>query len=102
MKTTHNSNSGRAANARILIHPNVSTSLKEVFEVKDRDICNALPDAATLGALNIVQINVMRRHRLDDIEHQKRIDNLTHHAMEVPMLKANNYEEFELAFAAAV
>ena len=103
VKSTHNSNSGRANNARILISSNVPTALKALsFELRDRNICDALPGAAILGALNNAQLNLMRRNRAEAIEHQKRRDNLTHHAMDVPTLKENNYEEFELAFKAAV
>ena len=66
VKATHSSNSSRAVVARILINPNVTIALKPIlFELKDRDICNAFLDVAVLGALNMAQINIMRRQRSD-------------------------------------
>ena len=103
VKSTHSSNSGRANNARVLIPSNVPTALKAIlFELKDRSICNALPSAANLMAITMAQINIMRRQRAEAKEHQERRDNIAHHKMEVPELKSDNFEEFELAFAAAV
>ena len=103
VKGTHSANSGRPNAARILIPPNVPTALKAIlFELQDRAICNALPAQADLMAINNAQIGIMRRQRADAKQHQDRRDTVTHHKMEVPPLKEDNYEDFELAFSAAV
>ena len=66
VKATHSSNSDRAAAARILISPIVTIALKSIlFELKDRDICNALPDAAVLRTLHMAEINAMQRQNSD-------------------------------------
>ena len=54
MKTTHQSNSAQANNARILIPTTVVSSLKALlFEFKDRQLYNALPDFSTLQGMNV-------------------------------------------------
>ena len=103
VKSTHSSNSGRANNSRILIPSNVATSFKALlFELKDRAICSALPNQANLMAINQAQITLMRQNRAEAKEYQAHRDQTTHHKMNVPELKSDNFETFELAFAAAV
>lgn len=49
VKSTYQSNSARANNAQILIPTPVVESLKALlFELKDRQLCDALPDLVTL------------------------------------------------------
>ena len=59
VKEVHNSSSARASNAKILIGSNVVQDLKGVlFELKDRDACEAFPSAAVLNALDANQVKV--------------------------------------------
>ena len=51
VKVVHGGNSARASNAKLLISSNVVLGLKSVlFELKDREICEALPNATMLRA----------------------------------------------------
>ena len=64
VKEVHGGNSARASNSKLLISSNVILGLKSVlFELKDREMCEALPDAAMLRALDAGQISSMRRPR---------------------------------------
>ena len=69
VKDTHSSNSGRAAAAKVLIPAKVSIALKAVlFELKDRELCAALPDLPTLQAIDNAQLTIMRGNRNKSIE----------------------------------
>ena len=58
---TYSSNSARAAAARIVITPIVSTFLQVVrFELNDREMYNALTDKDTINAISMAQINILR------------------------------------------
>ena len=60
LKEAHSSNSARSANARIIISSNVVMGLKStLFELKDRQICDALPDTTILTAVYAVQVYIM-------------------------------------------
>ena len=60
----HDSNSARVSNAKLLISSNVILGLKSIlFELKDRDVCGALPSAMVLNNLDTVQISFMRKLR---------------------------------------
>ena len=97
--TTHSSNSARAANAKILIPSNVAVLLQALlFELKDRDLCNALPDAAMLNAITPVQLGALRRSRANAIAHAKNRNTSTAASMTVPAFKGSNYDEFIAAF----
>ena len=79
VKNTHSSNSGRANNARILIPPNVPISFKAIlFELNDRQICDALPGQAVLGAIGNAQLNITRRRRADAKQHQNMMNVQSH------------------------
>ena len=57
VKTTHSSNSARANNAWILIPHSAVIILKSLlFELKDRERCDALPIAAMLQNLDQAQM----------------------------------------------
>ena len=93
VKSTHSSNSARAAQARILIPSGAVLALKAVlFELKDREKCNALPNPQILAALDAQQVTLMRAQRTTSIEEAANALNLPQ--MEVPKLTATNYEEF--------
>ena len=53
VKSTHSSNSARAANSRILIPTTAVITLKAIlFELKDRQMCDALSTMAMLTAID--------------------------------------------------
>ena len=61
MRDKHSSEILSVASTRNLIGPRVSTSIKFIrFELKEREMCNALPDKATLDKIHMAQINILR------------------------------------------
>ena len=57
VKEVHASNSARVSKAKLLIGSNVNLGLKSIlFELKDRDVCGALPSAMVLNNLEAAQI----------------------------------------------
>ena len=69
VKNIHSSNSARTTQTRILIPPSAVIALKAIrFELEDRQRCDALPDAATLQALNAVQMNYLRIQRTKSVQ----------------------------------
>ena len=102
VKDTHSSNSGRAAAAKVLIPAKVSIALKAVlFELKDRELCAALPDLPTLQAIDNAQLTIMRGNRNKSIEMSDMRNNQSPPDMVVPKLSATNFEDFNLAFSGA-
>ena len=98
VKNTHDSNSARANNAKILIPTQAVMALKVIlFELKDRDMCDALPTAAVLGALNANQIQILCAQRTQALKEEKLDVNVTV-SMEIPKLTATNYETFIASF----
>ena len=64
VKEVHNGNSARASNENHLISSNIVVGLKSVlFEQKERDACDALPNATVLSALDANQVSSMRKFR---------------------------------------
>ena len=97
VKSTHSANSARNNNSKILIPVATVLSLKAIlFELKDREKCNALPNHATLQGLNVQQVTLMRAQRTLAISEADRELRLPQ--MEVPKLTASNYEEFYTSF----
>ena len=100
VKNTHAANSARANNAKILISTSAVMALKAVmFELKDRDMCDALPNAAMLTAIDANQVSLLRAQRtqaLQDIAQENSLSLTT--SMEIPKLTATNYETFMTAF----
>ena len=97
VKDTHASNSARANNAKILIPTQSVIALKAVlFELKDREKCDALPNLAMLQGLNANQVSQLRarRNQAKQDESQTPAEvNVT-----IPKLTATNYEDFITAF----
>ena len=61
---THSSNIARAEAVRILTEPKLSTYIKDFrFELKDHELCNALLNKATLDAIDMDKINILRSNR---------------------------------------
>lgn len=101
MKNTHASNSACANNQQILIPTGAVMALKAVlFELKDRDLCNALPNQAMLQALNAAQISILQARRTQALQDESQITDTLLPSMEVPKLTATNYETFIMAFTA--
>ena len=64
VKTTHSANSARNGNVKILIPTSTVLAMKAVlFELKDREICDALPTAAMLQALDAATVSQLRSQR---------------------------------------
>ena len=103
VKNTHSSNTGQAAASRILIPPGAVIMLLSLqFELKDRDICNALPDDAILGGLNAAQMTILRQQRSTAKMRENAASETNLPDMSVPKLTHNNYDEFHTAFSALV
>ena len=64
VKEVHSGNSARACNSKLLVGSNMVMSLKIIlFELKDSDMCDALPNAAVLRGLDASQVSSMRKLR---------------------------------------
>lgn len=103
VKTVHASNSARPANAKIVIKASVITGLKSLlYELKDRELCGALPDHATLAAIDADQLTLLRNQRNIGLEAEKMRRDASLPNMEVPKLTNNNFDDFNTAFSAVV
>ena len=100
VKEVHSSNSARSANARILISSNIVMGLKSIlFQFKDGQICDDLPDATILTAIYAGQVNIMIRLRqsaLDDMDSKK---NVKLPDMKVHKLTNTNFEDSNTEFS---
>lgn len=103
VKETHSSNSARTANQRVLIPAATITSLKCIlFELRDRDMCIALPNLTILQHLDQNQLTIMKNNRrtalsMDAVRRNQKLPDMT-----VPKLTATNFEQFNTAFSAVV
>ena len=62
VKDIHSANNSRASAQRILISNNVTQGLSAMlFELKDRELCNALPYEVAICGINADQIIIMRK-----------------------------------------
>ena len=69
VKNIHAANSARANNAKILVSTSAVMAMKAVmFELKDRDMCNALPNAVMLQAINPNQVSLLRAQRTQALQ----------------------------------
>ena len=99
VKNTHASNSATANNAKILILSVAINSVKAVlFELKDCERCNALPNQIMLNAINAAQIVTMRSNRTQAIEEIKQDSLAGPPTSDVPKLTAKTYDSFIRAF----
>ena len=100
MKEVHYSNIARSANARIITSFNVVIGIRSIlFELKDRQLCDALPDATILNEIDDGQVNITRRLRrsaLDDMASRKDVK-LPY--MKVPKLTNTNFEDSNTEFS---
>ena len=73
VKTTHSGNTARTAEVCLLIPTGAITSLNAIlFELKDRQLCNALPDRPTLLSTNDVSICILHTLRNEVLQLQQR------------------------------
>ena len=64
VKEVHSGNSARVSSAKILIGSSVVLGLKSIlFELKDKDMCDTLPNATTRRGLDLNQLSSMRKLR---------------------------------------
>ena len=69
VKEVHSSNSARPTNGKILIPLNVPQSFKSVlFELKDRQMCESLPNVLVLQSINVSQLSILRKERNELLE----------------------------------
>ena len=101
VKNTHASNSARTATTKILIPAGSVIVLQSIlFELKDRERCNAIPTREMLEGLDNIQVTAMRSQRAQAL-HDAAQDRLaTLPTMSVPKLTESNYETFNTAFTA--
>jgi hypothetical protein len=98
VQNTHSSNSARARN-KISIPPGSTIALQAIlFELKDRQRCNALPTAEVLQAITAPQLTMLKQARLDALEQKKNRTENTLPSMTVPKFNGNNYDEFMTSF----
>ena len=103
VKEVHSSNSARSANARILIYSNIVMGLKSIlFELKDRQFCDALTDATILTAIDAGQVNITRRLRRSDLDDTASKKNVKLPDMKFPKLTNTNFEDWNTAFSSVV
>ena len=99
VKSIHGNNSRLQQQQRITIEPSVVIYLKGLhFELKDRERCDALPDAAWLGNLDIPQLITFRADRSEYTENQKISKGLKMPDVEVPKLTPDNFDNFMTHF----
>ena len=96
------SNSACTAARKILIPAGAVIAIQSIlFELKDRERCNALPTPAMLMGLNNAQVTVMRSQRVQAMHDQAQDKLATLPSMiKVPKLTSTSYETFNTAFTA--
>jgi hypothetical protein len=98
VQNTHSSNSARTRN-KISIPPGAVISIQAIlFELKDRERCDALPTAETFDALTPAQMTILKQSRSNAIEQKKNRASANLPAMTVPKVTGNNYDEFITSF----
>ena len=94
VKEVHSLNSARRANARIFISYNIVMGLKSIlFELKDIQLCDSLPDATIITAIDAGQVNIiksLRQSNMNDIDSKK---NVKLPDMKVAKLTNTNFED---------
>lgn len=100
VKTTHDANSARTAQQKIIIQPQSVISLKAIlFELKDRQRCGVLPNADMINAITMEQLIILRQTRSTAIEFKSRRSTSTQAStITIPKLTEDNYDQFHAAF----
>ena len=103
VKEVHNGNSARTSNAKLFIGSNIVLGLKSIlFELKNRDACDALPSAAVLNALDASQVSSMRKFRRQVIISQSLRKAVTLPDMKVPKLTPHTFDDWNKSFTTVV
>ena len=98
VQNTHSSNSARPRN-KISIPPGAVIAIQAMlFELKDRQRCNALPSLETFNALTVDQMTSLKQSRSNAIQQKTSRANATLPTMTVPKFTGTNYDEFITAF----
>ena len=99
----HNGNSVKASHAKLLIGSNVVLGLKSVlFELKDRDACDALPNATVLNVLDAGQVSFKRKFRRQVIISQSLQKDVTLPDMQVPKLTVQTFDDWNTSFTSVI
>ena len=97
--TIHGANSGLAAADKIVIPHAAVTGLQAMlFELRDRQKCDALPDMALLNAITAADLRSLRRARSTALRFADDRKDSTPAGMEIPKFKGSNFDEFMTAF----
>ena len=103
VKEVHSGNSARASNAKILISSSVVLGLKSIlFELKDRDMCDALPNATVLRGLDANQLSSMRKLRRLALINQSLRKEISLPDMKVLKLTAQTFDDWNTSFTSVV
>ena len=103
VKEVHSGNSTRASNTKFLKISSVILGLKSIlFELKDRDICDALPNATTLRGLDINQLSSIRKLRKCALINQLLRKEISLPDMKVHKLTAQTFDDWNTSFTSVV
>ena len=95
VKEVHSDNSAWASNVKLLIDSNVVLGLKSIFfELKDRDTCDALPNATVRRGLDTNQVSSMRKLRRRALINQLLRKEVSLPDMKVPKLTAQTFDDW--------
>ena len=95
----YNGNSARASNVKLLIGSNIVLGLKSIlFELKDRNACDAFPSAAVLNALDANKVSFKRKFRRRAIISQSLSKDVTLPDMKVLKLTAQSFDDRNTSF----
>ena len=103
VKEVHSGNSARASNVKLLIGSSVVLGLKNIlFELKDRDMCDVLPNATILRGLDVSQLSSMRNLRRRALINQSLRKEISLPDMKVPKLTAQTFDDWNTSFISVV
>ena len=103
VEEVHASNTARASNAKLLISSNLILGRKSVlFELKDRDICGALPSIIVPNNLDTAQISAMRNVRRQALMNQVLRKDISLPNMKVPKLTAHSFDDWNTSCTSLV
>ena len=103
VKEVHSGNSARASKAKLLIGSSVVLGLKSIlFELKDRDMCDALPNATVLRGLDTNQLSSMIKFRRRALIDQSLRKDISLPDIKVPKLTAQTFDVWNTSFTSVV
>ena len=88
---------------KILIGSSTVLGLKSIlFELKDRDMCDALPNKTILRGLEVSQLPSVRKLRRRALINQSLRKEISLPDMKVPKLTAQTFDDWNTSFTSAV